>query len=518
MLTIDCHPSPFVFTPLINLLTKLGYQPKTKRDYLCMCLLDPLNKKHWQYKTDSHLTDAQIQQHPDELGALDQRHLGLLEVKRKLMYIAHRLIPYLQDKKLVFKASANCQSIPQLLLFIHYLQLQGKVKVSIEFGQIDTMPVYTCKATQEITKLYFTDQETRKQHASTLLQTAKDCILAEDYYSALNLLNALKDISFKTKEFEIEVYIQLATYYQIIGTTEQAEFYWKLCLESGNLMQRNTASYGLSMLYLRHHPKKWLNIEKGGDYLEAIYPELFKKPDSKKFQAKRIFNRNGYALVLFKQGKIEEAQKLIEQGIDFFDKEVVTYDKFRQSILYYNFFQCLVAKKQFAQAEKTMQDLIGMDPKFFAYYEFLAEFYVKTHQLDKAIATLRQGLVVDDTYFKFYYLLGKCAHLQKDYETAIIHFQQAYSLNPLDRSSLCYLTTLHNQAKQYTTVLELLKYFDLKSHNHAVGELIFNNYIIACLNTKMYIGDLKSLVGYALTLRPSSALFKKIDQGLNKPA
>ena len=270
------------------------------------------------------------------------------------------------------------------------------------------------------------------------------------------------------------------------------------------------------MLYLRHHPKKLLDLQKGTDYLEAIYPKLFLKPDSKKMQAKRIFNRNGYALSLFKQNKIDEAQQLTEQGIEFFKSSTITYDKFRQSILYYNLFQCLVAKKEFDQAEKTMQHLIGIDPKFFALYEFLAEFYIKRNQVDKAIATLQQGIGVDDSYFKFYYLLGKCAYLQKDHRVAITHFKQAYSLNPLDMSSLGYITTLYNQAGQYTSVIKLLKNFDLRDHNHKVGELIFNNYIIALLNTKMYISSLNKLVDHALSLRPSSVLLKKVHQKLNQ--
>ena len=238
MINIDCHVSPFVFTPLVHLLNQAGYQPSKLREHLCMCLLDPLNKKYWNYKVSSHLTDTQIQQAKDKLGALDERHLGLLEVKRKLMYIAHRLKPYLKDKKLVFKAPTNCLYLPQLLVFIECLQLQTQAKVSIEFGQITTTPVYTCKAHEDFTKLYFADQQTRKEYAPSILQAAKDCLLAEDYYSALNLLTALKDLDFAQKGFEIEVYIQLATCYQLVGPTEQAEFYLKLCLERGDLMQK----------------------------------------------------------------------------------------------------------------------------------------------------------------------------------------------------------------------------------------------------------------------------------------
>jgi tetratricopeptide (TPR) repeat protein len=161
-----------------------------------------------------------------------------------------------------------------------------------------------------------------------------------------------------------------------------------------------------------------------------------------------------------------------------------------------------------------MQRLIALDSKFFAYYEYLAEFYIKIGNLDKATETLTKALEVDDTYFKFYYLLGKIAHLQNNYPAAIAQFQRAYAINPLDLSSCCYLATLYNEAGKYENTAKLLDDFDLRHNNNDIGELVFGNKVVALLNTNVSMDILQALVARAGDLRPSSETMHKLNQEL----
>jgi len=130
------------------------------------------------------------------------------------------------------------------------------------------------------------------------------------------------------------------------------------------------------MIYLRDHSRKHLDIQTAAEYLENSYQSLLKAPDNDKIAVDRVFNRNAFALVLYKRGEIESAQKMIELGLKHLSNIPTTYSKFHQSILYYNLFQCLAAQGASEEAVATMEHLIGMDAKFFIYYEFLADFYI----------------------------------------------------------------------------------------------------------------------------------------------
>ena len=240
---------------------------------------------------------------------------------------------------------AYFQELTHLSTFIQYLQLYGLSTINIRFTQASIPATYTCEATKIAEKLYFSDEVTRVKEAGALLETARTCSHAGDYYSAINLLVALKDAPITDKWLETEVYLHLALCYRLIEKSIQSEFYYNLCVTSGNFRQKNSALYALSMIYLRHHTSKHLDTSRGTQYLKKAYQLLLKEPDSERIQVDRVFNRNALALVLFKKGDIEGAQRLVEQGIKLLNHTDTRYSKSHQTVLYYNYFQCLVAKK-----------------------------------------------------------------------------------------------------------------------------------------------------------------------------
>lgn len=157
-----------------------------------------------------------------------------------------------------------------------------------------------------------------------------------------------------------------------------------------------------------------------------------------------------------------------------------------------------------------MRHLIRLDPKFFMYHEVLAELYIDIGYLEEATDTLAQATKIDGTYAKFYYLMGKVQFLRKDYASAISQFKRALAYNPLSMSSLCYLATIYNLEERYQETTQLLAHFDLKYHNNTEGEAIFNNKIVALLNTNAAPDIIQRLVNQAHTIRPSSLLIKEL--------
>ena len=505
MVKICCNKSPFVYLPIRLLIGTLGYQPQSVYDHLCLRLADPLNKKYTPYKKSSHLTDVQNKEE-------QIRFLGTPETDRKLMHLARVLIPYIHQP-ITFVVNPSFKEANHLLQFIQYMMLQsGSIPpITIEFSTKNTPSEDSCKENKEAELHYFYDETDRREKAPLLLAFAKECANAGDYYSAINFLTSLKELDFKEdKLLELEIYEHLALCYRLVGDTLRSAFYYKRCLDEGDDTKGNSASYGLSMLYLRHHPRKYLDREKGAGYLEKSYQILMDLPDTDKTVVDRVFNRNGFALVLFKRGNIKGAETMVEKGISRLNAIDTHYSKFHQSILYYNLFQCFAKQKKCDKASEVMEHLISLDPLFFAYYEFLAEFYIKINELDKGEYVLKRGVSIDENYFNFYFLLGKINYLKNDLLPAIKNFEKAYALNPLSDASLCYLTTLYNSQEKYQETADLLEPFDLTYHNGYTGELIFGNKMIALLNTGTDLGIIQSLAIKALALRPSSDFIQQM--------
>lgn len=260
-----------------------------------MCIIDPLNPQYTPFKLDSHLTDAQTQEERI-------RYLGIQEIDRKLMYLASQVAPCIGKQSVIFCLDAYFQALTHLSTFIQYLQHYGVSTINIQFTQASVPATYTCEETKIAENLYFSDEVRRVKEAGALLEAAKTCSHAGDYYSAINLLVALKDTPITDKWLETGVYLHLALCYRLIEKSIQSEFYYNLCVTSGNFRQKNNALYALSMIYLRHHTSKHLDISRGTQYLQQAYQLLLKEPDSERIQVDRVFNRNALALVLLKKG------------------------------------------------------------------------------------------------------------------------------------------------------------------------------------------------------------------------
>jgi len=505
---IFCAVSPLTFKPIVQLIEAVGYRPQSVYEQLCLCLIDPLNPKYTPFKEASHLTDAQTKQE-------QIRYLNVLEIDRKLVFIAKILTAHMKKQtlnSLTFVIHPHYQGLTHLSKFIKYLQAYSFPHLSIQFSQEAKSAVYSCEESKAVEELYFADEIRKTRKAEALLEAAKNCSNAGDYYSAIHLLVALKDLSITDKWLETEIYLHLALCYRLTEEIIHAEFYYNLCLKSVDFCQRNSAFYALGMIYLRHHAPKYLETSRGAQYLEEAYQLLLKEPEDERIRVDRVFNRNGLALAKFRAGEVGSAQGLVTEGLKRLQDVNTHYSKFHQTVLHYNLFQCLIAQQAHDEAVKCMEHLISLDPKFFLYHEALAELYVNIECLEEATDTLLRAIEIDGTYFKFYYLMGKIRFLQKDHALAMRQFKQALIYSPSSMASLCYLTTIYNLEEQYKDTTKLLAHFDLKYHNNVVGELIFNNQLVALLNTSATPEVIQKLVGDAYTIRPNSPLIKALSQ------
>ncbi|MGE7983664.1 tetratricopeptide repeat protein [Solibacillus sp. NPDC093137] len=224
-----------------------------------------------------------------------------------------------------------------------------------------------------------------------------------------------------------------------------------------------TALYILSMLYLRHHDRKFHSIEKAENYLEQAF-NLLNDPsfihNDKEF--KRIFNRNGYALLLFKKNQIEEAINLLEIKIRELDVLISggkEYAVLHKTVLLYNISQCYNVLGDFRKSVELLQQIIEIDTYDADYHYEIVKILFDHELLDEGfewLEIIEKKNIVDlsiQSAMKGYYFLQK-----EDYQNAALHYETAYNLEYNDRYTgeilYSYLYTLFN-LEQYETILNI---------------------------------------------------------------
>lgn len=198
--------------------------------------------------------------------------------------------------------------------------------------------------------------------------------------------------------------------------------------------------YILAMTYMRHHPNGIKNMDKAEEYLNKAL-SLMEEPNfphhDKAFSS--IFNRNGYALILYNQGRIEEAISLLEEKLTEIEPLIAkkgSYIVLHKTVLLYNLYQCYEAMGQIEEAEKALEALISLDFYDLDYRYEKVRFYFNKGDIASAKHELEliEQLQLDDyptqqAYLGYYYL--EINQLQE----ASKHYKEAYQTNINPRKS-----------------------------------------------------------------------------------
>lgn len=215
--------------------------------------------------------------------------------------------------------------------------------------------------------------------------------------------------------------------------TEEAEFFYERWAESGGPLDRVRALYGRAMLAARHHQGGLRNIGRAGRLLDEAYALITHLDDDKRGEDmtvfEEVFNRNGAALILFREGDVDDALELLEWGIARLTR---TTEKvaIHRSVLMYNLAQC---KRQLGDgpgAIRAYEQLLEVDPHMPEYYLEAAKCYADENRLAEAEQSVRCALGIDDTLDTGWSLLGLYLERLKRYADAADAFAEASRLQP----------------------------------------------------------------------------------------
>lgn len=511
MIEIQCNASPFVFKPILQLLDQINFKPTSVREGVILNFLDPFNTEFNSFKQESHLTDAQTK---DE----QIRYLGSVESQSKMSHLAYALGKILSDEQIIFKISPYFEEHKLLNLFIKYLKQQTNCTILYSFESNEGEPYIQCETTQKLEEIFYASEAKKIENGPEIFDAALTCINAGDYYSAINLLQSIRDLDHGDDYFKTDILCHLAIAHGAIGELKTAVFYWNYVFKNESLNFKNRSSYALGLMYLRHLPKQFQDQELGAKYLNDMFDLLnaAEVTDETRRELDLVFNRNGYALAAFKQGNVDEAEKLVADGIATLDRIGSSLSMFHQSVLYYNLAQCHKAKGEINKVEKTLEKLIEIDERFCLYHQYLIEFYLENNMLAEALEAVETGFKVDQDHVPFHFLKGKIYLLLENEDEALKSLERANELDPLDTSTLAYLTSIYNSQENYQRVFDCLKNFHFKFSNDNNGELIMNNLIIALINASEDENSVERTIEECLNLKPESDFFNEINNLLKE--
>ncbi|WP_429387156.1 tetratricopeptide repeat protein [Paenarthrobacter sp. TE4293] len=266
------------------------------------------------------------------------------------------------------------------------------------------------------------------ENAARLASLAFDYVNSGDAWTALALGQRLQEVDQSPRVWNL-----LALASAMMDATIQAEFYYDRWSDAGEPLDAVRALYGKAMLYARHHPAGLRSLERSEALLNqayAIIQDLMpdnREDDNVVFD--EVFNRNGLALILFRQGNVDEAVRLLRWGID---KLTLTGEKvaIHRSVLIYNLAQCHKQSGDLAAAISTYAELLDVDPHMPEYHLEAAKCLAAAGDFAKALDACRTALELDQTLASAWGLTGVYeGELGRHNEAAAAHARAA-SLAP----------------------------------------------------------------------------------------
>ncbi|WP_344647062.1 tetratricopeptide repeat protein [Cryptosporangium japonicum] len=270
-----------------------------------------------------------------------------------------------------------------------------------------------------------------RAEADLVWRSAFEYVNVGDAWTGVNLGRRLAAV-----EPSARVWNLLALSFAMLNESENAQFYYDKWAADGDDVDEIRALYGKSMLYARHHPDGLRDLDECARILDSAYAIIqrldpaTRAEDTMVFD--EVFNRNGYALVLYRRGEVDEALALLENGIG---RLTQTGEKvaIHRSVLIYNLAQCHKQLGRIDDAIATYQRLLDVDPFMPEYHLESAKCLAAADRYDEAVAACRTAIDLDRTLPVAWTLLGLYLGESEHFADAAAAYERAAALDPAHR-------------------------------------------------------------------------------------
>jgi len=422
--TFHLQASSQIFSgwPVRDLLEKIRFQPLSLENRITMGLFCGFSDDVRESRAQSHLTHSTEVQH-------QIRFPMRARVLRSVRKLATVVAPHVSKKVAVQLATDDELSIEFFL--------------ALEASGVRVTYLPYCGANSDFATLREADTlQLLKSPVDVrgLLAAAEERTYSGDYRSAYQMLMRIPD---RLRNSDVHHQLGMCTNY--FDRTEESESHYLRCMESEDIVTRASACYMISMLYLRWHSKEKHSLDQAEKFLNQAFSELGEIADFETREFQRVFNRNGYALCLYRRGRVEEALDMLKAGVAVLDTSIARSDAegrpshryLHRSVLLYNAVQCLASMKRFNECEEMCAELISSDPLFPEYHLEAGRIHLMQadgdrERLEKALRCFEDALQLDAAIPELHALMGFTFIERGEFHEAKSAYEEALRLDPLN--------------------------------------------------------------------------------------
>lgn len=295
---------------------------------------------------------------------------------------------------------------------------------------------------------------TRRVRCSQLIVDLDRLLSCGDSWSALSLVQEHEAV---TTDLDARLADRVGLAYALQGFNFQAERAFAVWADQGGVEEAR-AKYSIAMMYARHHSESIRNADLAGKLLMSAWAVLELQPDSEAVRYERAFNRNGYALLLYRSGSYDEAAQLLTEGIDVVSRSQFK-DGLHQTVLLNNLGRVYAKMGRHEEAEHALRRATEIDPQFAEYWQDLASQLADADKWPEALDSARLACDLDPAIPEAHQLRGFVANALGLRDEAILAYSAGARLGSLD--SRIGLIGLHSEAANYAQVLRHMDGLDL---------------------------------------------------------
>jgi tetratricopeptide (TPR) repeat protein len=192
-----------------------------------------------------------------------------------------------------------------------------------------------------------------------------------------------------------------------------------------------STGYALAMLYARVHPPELIDYQIARAYINNSKAIATMLPDPEERAFHSVFQDNGLALIEMRLGRLEEAFRLVDEGLADLDRELPE-DKHRlhRSVLVHNRGKVHVGLGRPAEGLADFDHVIELDPNYPDYYFDRADAKRRLGDLKGAIADCDAAIGLSPPFFELYYNRADIKAELGDTDGAIADFAYVVELEP----------------------------------------------------------------------------------------
>lgn len=429
------------FSSFHDIATGLKIVASSPNEATILRLFDPLGYRS-PFLEMTNLTEQQ--------PVRDQiRFFGVKEIDRKIRAFARIVASKISQKKLHLHLHSALELSNEFSKFLNDLNGFGSVVV---LSLADPLCSHDNELPLDANKVDVKDMD-----IEYLIQSVRSFMNAGDHFTAKYYLGQARKKSNTSIKHLVELECLEGACCEFLGRTLESEVHWTYAFKNGSTERRIKAAYSLAMLKIRHHHSRFQDIEAGKSILNIALEEIDSNSDFSYIDMVRLraFNRNGYALALFKQGDIEGARSLVEAGLAALKSLDTDAAQFQSTVLIYNLFQCDLAEMKFSNAEQSILKLLRLDPLFYMYWEYAAKYYLSRGDMPAFKNACIKGIAADESHYKFYQYLGVYYYKLDDFNSAEKYFKLSIHYNYRDIASYALLGSTLTLLRRHADVQQL---------------------------------------------------------------